>query len=382
MNRHELLIYLSVLGFGSVALAAACSSLSPYPGEDPTGGYQAGYQVGTTGGGPTPVDAGEPGDGEIFTDGDLGDGAVPVCPGCKLIATAEDPQSITLDTSNVYWTQGMNTSGGLPIAGTGSIMQAPRAGGAATATVPGLTGPLIAKQANSWLAWSAFSGTSGGQSSVSLVAIPPTTPTTPGSAQNSAYGVALDSTNVYWVSTDATSDVLVQASPLTGGGATTLGTTTGGVYEPFGMAVSSSSIYFVAYLMGGGGGLFQLPIGGGTPSEVWTGGSMSKPLDVAIDPSMTNVYWTDFTMNGAVYSMPVGGGAVSTVASAIAFPAEIAVDSTNVYFTASMGVYEVPIGSTTANVLVSTPGPVGIAADDTDMNVFFSNGVQVLSHGK
>jgi hypothetical protein len=377
MNRHELLIYLSVLaGVGSIGLAEACSSLSPYPGEDPTGVYEAGYQIGTTGGGPTPTDGGVLGDGEVVGDGDLGDGAVPVCTGCTVLAMGVNPQSLTLDPTNVYFpTEGTG-------AGTGAVMSVPRLGGTTTPIASGLTGPLDVKYANSWLGWSAFSGTGLGQSSVSLVAIPATTPTTPGATQNSAYGVALDSANLYWVSTDTTGDVLVQASPLTGGGLTTLGMTTGGTYEPFDMAVTTSWIYFAAYIPGGGGGLFQLAVtGGGSPSEVWTGSSMSEPRGVAVDPSMTNVYWTDYGV-GSVYSMPVGGGTVTTLASGITNPFEIAVDSTNAYFTAVTGVYVVPLGSTTATLLVSTDSPLGVAADDSDGNVYFANGGQVISHAK
>src|ERR1700722_10002814 len=173
MNRHELLIYLSVLaGVGSIGLAEACSSLSPYPGEDPTGVYEAGYQIGTTGGGPTPTDGGVLGDGEVVGDGDT-DGSTPppLCTGCTLVATAEDPQGIALDPDNIYWTQGVNT-GKVPNTGTGSVMTEARPGGGApTAVASGLTGPIIIAYANSYIGWSAYSGAmdTPGQSSVSLL---------------------------------------------------------------------------------------------------------------------------------------------------------------------------------------------------------------------
>jgi hypothetical protein len=326
-------------------------------------------------------------DGEVVGDGET-DGEAPptICTGCTLVAMAEDPQGIALDPDNIYWTQGTNT-GKVPNTGTGSVMTAARpGGGAATAAASGLTGPIIIAYANSYIGWSAYSGTmdTPGMSSVSLLSVPAMgTPTVPGMAQNNAYGVALDSTNIYWVSSDLTGDALVQSSLQSGGGANILGTTTGGTFTPLGMAVSTNYIYFVATTLGGGGGLFQMAITGGTPSEVWTGDSTAFPVGVAIDTSMTNVYWTDMGV-GAVYAMPVGGGTVTTMATGIGGPLQVAADSTNVYFNAYDGniVYEEPIGSTTPKMLVAVTGPITVAADNNDSNVYFSTGTQVLSHPK
>jgi hypothetical protein len=82
--------------------------------------------------------------------------------------------------------------------------------------------------------------------------------------------------------------------------------------------------------------------------------------------------------------MPLGGGSVSTMASGIGGPRQIAVDSANVYFTAyNEGlVYEEAIGSTHPGVLASVLAPDGIAADDGDDNVYFSSATQILFHSK
>jgi hypothetical protein len=250
----------------------------------------------------------------------------------------------------------------------------------------GLTGPLVVTYADFWLAWSAFTGNGSGESSVSFVAIPATVaPTVPATAQSRAYGVALGSTNLYWVSNDTGGNALVQSTPLSGGSVSKLGATTGTALVPLGMAINATSIYFVAYVSGGGGGLFQLPIAGGTPSEVWTAGPTGYPYDVAVDGS--NVYWTDFGVgktDGAVYSMPLGGGTVTTMASGIGGPRQLAVDSANVYFTAyNEGlVYEEAIGSMHPGVVASVVAPNGIAADDSDENVYFSSETQILFHSK
>jgi sugar lactone lactonase YvrE len=205
-----------------------------------------------------------------------------------------------------------------------------------------------------------------------------------GTGLTAPFGVAIDSANVYWVSS-AGGGAAVQASSVTAGGATTLGTATGG-FLPKGMAVNSSSIYFVAQLSGGGGGLFELPIAGATPTEIWTGDATSAPVDVAVDA--TNVYWTD-QGDGAVYATPLGGGTVTTLASktttsGLVGPARLAVDSKNVYFSdpKGMGLYEVPTGGGTVKTLVPTSAALamlGVAADDYDGNVYFSSPTEILS---
>ena len=200
--------------------------------------------------------------------------------------------------------------------------------------------------------------------------------TTPGASQNGAYGVALDTVNIYWASQDGSGDALIQSAPLTGGGVSSLGSTT----SPFavgGIAVNSTSIYFAAHLAGGGGGIYQLPLTGGTPAVVWAAGATGRRVDVAVDSG--HVYWTDYGSgtgpDGAVYSLPLGGGAGSTMAGGIKGPWQLAVDTTNGSFSAPLtgNVYEVPIGTSSAVLIVAgSPGIAsGIAADNTDSFVYF-----------
>jgi MYXO-CTERM domain-containing protein len=111
------------------------------------GGVEAGLEAGSDGG----LDSGS--DVEVPPS---------TCPGCTVLAGADDAQSLTLAPTSVYWTQGMNTPGLLPIAGTGSVKSVPRTGGPATSVASGLTGPLVVTYADSWLAWSAFTGNGAG----------------------------------------------------------------------------------------------------------------------------------------------------------------------------------------------------------------------------
>jgi hypothetical protein len=376
MNRRPLHFYLSALAVGAMGLALACGVVSPYPGEDPTGPYKGGVQMGAPSGGGGIPEGGILTDGEILADGETEGGAAGVCTGCSLVATALDPQALALDKGNIYWTEGMN-SGGVPVAGGGDVNSVARTGGGVpTPIAKSLTGPLLVAVLDPWIAWSA-DGTGAGMSLVSLIAVGASgPPSVPAMNQSNANGVALDSANVYWTSNDGSGNALVQSAPLSGGGISSLGSTTTAV-TPLGMVVNADFIYFV-----GGSTLWQLPVTGGPVTAAWSGGS--NLVGIAIDGS--NVYFTD-NGSGMVYSMPLGGGTVTTMATGIGGPYMIAVDSMNVYFTAhtdGMVYEEAKTGTTTATAIVpgGLIGPSGIAADDNDANVYFTDNTIIESHPK
>ena len=381
----------------------ACQGSPSNPGLP--GAYDAGsIGPGGGGGGGTSADgsvrearAGDhyaPTDGKTLETGTKDTGAVldtgvpPPCAGCTVLwsDTVLSPRSLALDPTNVYWTQG-SYSTGAPVPGTGSVRSVQRGttGSGPFATIyGGDTGPQIVKVlfvgAISYVTWSSVEASAG----TGMVFLQAFGTTAPGTSLTAPFGVAIDSANVYWVSS-AGSGAAVQAAGVSSGTATTLGTVTGG-FLPMGMAVNATSIYFVAQLSGGGGGLFELPIAGATPTEIWTGDATSAPVDVAVDD--TNVYWTN-QGDGAVYTMPLAGGPVTTLASktttpGLTGPARIAVDKNNVYFSdpTGMGLYEVPTGAGTVKTLVSPSkglAILGVAADDVDSNVYFSDATEILS---
>jgi hypothetical protein len=399
MNRRKLHFYVSVFGVSAAALAVACGSFSPYPQEDPLSTYPAGFQhpgSGASGGG-SGGDGGVPCStteaGTVCPEGGgLPDAAPPVCPGCTEVAAALNPQSIALDKTNIYWTNGagdpwLMLAPGAP--GGDSIMQAGRGGSPSPASVlvPGLSGPFIIKDQGSWLAWSNFAGVGAGQNSIDSFMVGATGPAnTPGPSLSNAHGVALDATNVYWVSRGAAGNAVIASSPLAGGVVSTLGMTTAGVnFVPYGVAVDGATLYFVGSEAVGTAGLFTIPITGGVPNEIWMApGAPTKPIDVAVKGA--NVYWIDngsgTAPNGSVYSMPVTGGTVTTMASGLMNPLTLAVDSMNIYFTASDGIHEEPIGSTSATLLAPINNSVGVAADDTDGFVYFTYATAILAHAK
>ena len=316
-----------------------------------------------------------------------------LCAGCVEIAAGSNPQSIALDATHVYWTEGSGDPwlGSPPVSSTDLVLQMARGGtgGIPIAVASALAGPFILKQAGSWLAWSNVDGFGSGKSSIDTLALGKTgAPYVPGPGLFNAHGVALDATNVYWVSSDMGAiDAVVQSAPLAGGAITTLGTTaTGGGLLPMGMAVNATSIYFVAYQPSARtGGLYELPITGGIPIAIWTSPAPpSEPTDVAVDG--VNVYWVDYgsgsAPDGAVYAMSLAGGTVTTMAAALYGPLTIALDSENVYFAGNGGVYEEAIGSTSPVELVNEYGTVGVAADDDDGFVYFTTDDMILAHPK
>jgi hypothetical protein len=369
MNR---LFFGVVLYAALVAFHLACQPPSPYPAVYDSV-YEAGLQMAPSGGGggSTAVQ-----DSTLFEDSTgLEDGEVTAsCPaGSTLFANASNPQTITLDANNVYWTNA-------PATGSGSIGFLARTSTAMTAgtLVPGITNPIFIANANGYVGWSA-------QTDVGIVNVSSMAATTPGTALTAAAGVAVDTTNVYWIS--GVSGVAVQSSPVGGGTPNMIGTTEA-LDSADGLSVQGGVLYFAATAASGGGAIYSVSIGGGTPTAL-TSYTTGSPSDLVTDS--VNVYWTDLTAGGgSLLSMPLTGGAVTTMASALGTPRYMAVDSTNVYTadSTSGNVYEVPIGASAATpkalvTAAASTSPFGVAADDSQTVVYFtSNGTAICSAPK
>jgi hypothetical protein len=298
------------------------------------------------------------------------DTGAPTCPtGATLFSNADNPQTITLDGVNAYWTNAPDALG------LGSIGTLPRASsGTAAILISDLTEPLFIANASGYVAWSAL-----GSVGLVKVAVAGGSATTPGSALVSAAGVAVDSADVYWVSGNA--GVTVQSAPVGGGSANLLGTASGAL-SAGGLSVQQGFLYFAASAGGAGGAIFQISIGGGGAPTALKTFAAGTPSDVVTDT--TNVYWTDLSAGaGSVFSMPLGGGTVTTMASSLGRPHHLAVDSTNVYTADSTGgsVFEIPLGSSgvTPKVLVSGTNPMGVAADDNQSVVYFTTATAICT---
>lgn len=110
------------------------------------------------------------------------------------------------------------------------------------------------------------------------------------SGQASPTDVAVTATGLYW--TSWSNDTSLFTIPLDGGTPTSLDSA-GGDYQPYGVAVSSASVYWLA------GGFRQVPVGAGGSTLL----STNFVTGVAVDTA--NVYWTD--ISGNVVKLPLGG---------------------------------------------------------------------------
>ncbi len=179
---------------------------------------------------------------------------------------------------------------------------------------------------------------------------------------NPAFGIAVDSTNVYWTDEgpyNSTSGT-VNAVPLGGGAVTVIAR---GLISPGPLAIDSTNAYFA--LTGPSGAVAKTPLAGGTPTTfVMQSGAMA----IAVDH--TNVYWGDFTGDGIIGKYPLAGGMASTVAPALV--SAMAINSDSVYWTdgnaVGGAVLKVPLaGGVPVTLVTGQFAPSGIALDATSM---------------
>lgn len=153
--------------------------------------------------------------------------------------------------------------------------------------------------------------------------------------QSAPQQIAMDATNIYWTEIAyplTTTSGSVKSKTIAGGAETTLAT---GLNAPFGIAVDTTHVYFTEE---GGGNVKKVPIGGG--ATVTLASVLNNPQYIAVDAS--NVYFTEFgTWNagfgvqnndGTIKKISIGGGATVALASALDGPKAIAIDATSIYW--------------------------------------------------
>jgi hypothetical protein len=137
----------------------------------------------------------------------------------------------------------------------------------------------------------------------------------------SAAGIAVDSTNAY-VALGASNGSIV-AIPLSGGSTTTLASSQS---SPLYVVVAGGQVYWTNAVSGGS--VMSVAVTGGSPSAIATG--QSVPWGIAA--SATSIVWTNYDSGGGVFSAPLGGGSMTTVASNQDYACAVATDGTTDFF--------------------------------------------------
>ncbi len=172
--------------------------------------------------------------------------------------------------------------------------------------------------------------------------------------QDYPFDVVVDATSVYWANHFA-----VMKCSIAGGDVTTLAS---GRDSIAGIAVDAAAVYFgTVGSSTGGGAVMRVPIEGGTPTVL---ASRAAPFDLATDG--VNVYWTSF--GGTVTSIPSAGGAATTLVSGQKMCGAIALDATNVYWSAGTNgaIMKVPLAG-------GVPVTLAMGGDPTNLIVSGSN---------
>lgn len=171
-------------------------------------------------------------------------------------------------------------------------------------------------------------------------------------------GIALDANNVYSVAYD-TGVVFKCAKSGCGSAPTPIAS---GLSSPFGIAVDGTNVY------AGGSTVFQIPLGGGTPTTLATG-QFARGIAV----SQTDVYWANHTTgsSGLIARCAIGGcGKNPTVliVQSSGEPSDVALDAQNVYWTNDKTgeIMRCPLagcGATTVPLVTGQDSPQRIVVD-------------------
>ena len=242
------------------------------------------------------------------------------------------PFGIALDSSNVYFTT----------ANCGSPAGAPL-----SSTIAGVykvalnSGPTITLASDGYLTWGVivdsdnvyWQGGASGANYIKKVLINNGTVTTIATNPDiGPYGIAVDETAVYWLSTGYTGTYAVPGAvwkQLKSESTATTIAVEQGLSVRY-MMIESSDVYFASSEYTGtgyNGSIRKVSKNGGQVTILAS--NIDNPSGIALDS--TNIYWTA-SYGGVIQTTLKSGGAVTTLASGRTMPGSVAVDSTSVYW--------------------------------------------------
>ena len=237
----------------------------------------------------------------------------------ELVTGLEYPFGITVDSVNVYWTQRNDAAA----YGPGSVKSVPLSGGIVTnlATIPN-AGPytdLTVDASNVF--WTDYYGSGGG--GVRKVPIGGGSVTQLSSGVSGwASPIAQDATDIYW--TEMWNGSINKVSK-NGGAVTTLISDSNGLTgDANSIALDATYVYWTI----SAGTVNRILKAGGSPEVLASG--LSNPTSIMIDGD--SVYWTNYVDPGTINMMPKSGGAVSVIAAGQVNPTSLAADSAYLYW--------------------------------------------------
>jgi hypothetical protein len=281
-------------------------------------------------------------------------------------APTDGRQLVTLATPGVSYTLRVDSSNAYVIPGE-SILQIPLSGAPPLqlASVTSESGNVVVT--GSYVYWADFgSGVADGV--IADVPIGGGTVTSLAIGQGDPYAVTADSTSLYWANlaecpTPPTCGSAIVSMPLAGGTPVVLASAL--TTSPEAMAVDSSNVYWGT----SDGRVMMLPKGGGTPTQIAY--YETNVVDLVVSGSF--VYWA--TNGGDVIQTPTGGGPSTAIVVGIDPIVGLALDSTSLYFATNnyplSSVQKVALGGGAPETLwTGTDNPEAIQVDAT--SVYFT----------
>lgn len=231
-----------------------------------------------------------------------------------LLASSPSPNSLTIDATNVYWTDDGPDGG--------SVLSIPKHGGTVTTLAGDLPDPGAISVQGSAVYWANVGA--GGQPCDAGCAPSVASVATAGGAVSTLYtaptssfpdGIVAHGASVYL----STSDGRIVDIPDDGGAAKLLRYE---VTSNQGIAADDTYVYWVDTA----GNVMRIPLGGGTPTVL---AYSQQASSIAVDA--TGVYWTN-SGDGTVMTVPVSGGTPATLVSGLSYPSGIALGPSSVYW--------------------------------------------------